>query len=164
MVQTLNPGAFTAVLAGKDGGTGVGLVEAFDLDQSVPSRLANISTRGFVGTQDNVLIGGFILGPDVGGTPHVIVRAIGPSLANAGVQGAVQDTTLELHDGQGNTIATNDNWRESQEADIIATGVPPSDDRESAIVARLTPGNYTGVVRGKDDTTGVGLVEVFNIP
>lgn len=164
IVQTLNPGAYTAVLAGKDGSTGVGLVEAFDLDQSVPSRLANISTRGFVGTEDNVLIGGFILGPNQGGTPHIIVRAIGPSLSNAGVQGALQDTTLELHDSQGNTIASNDDWKESQQAEIEATGVPPSDDRESAIVARLVPGNYTGVVRGKENTTGVGLVEVYNIP
>lgn len=164
IVQTLNPGAYTAVLAGKDGATGVGLVEAFDLDQSVPSRFANISTRGFVGTDDNVLIGGFILGPNQGGMPHVVVRAIGPSLSNAGVEGALQDTTLELHDGEGNTIASNDNWKESQEAEIEATGVPPSDERESAIVARLMPGNYTGVVRGKDNATGVGLVEVYNIP
>lgn len=164
IVQTLNPGAYTAVLAGKNFGTGVGLVEAFDLDQSVPSRLANISTRGVVGTGDNVLIGGFILGPNAGGMPHVIVRAIGPSLANSGVQGAVQDPTLELHDGNGATIASDDDWKQFQQAEIEATGVPPSDERESAIVIRLAPGNYTGVVRGKGDTTGVGLVEVFNIP
>jgi hypothetical protein len=164
IVQTLDPGAYTAVLSGKNGGTGVGLVEAFDLDQSVPTRLANISTRGFVGTNDNVLIGGFILGPDAGGTPHVIIRAIGPSLNNAGVEGALQDTTLELHDSQGNTIASNDDWKDSQQAEIEASGVPPSDDRESAIVARLVPGSYTGIVRGKDNTTGVGLVEVYNIP
>jgi len=164
IVQTLEPGAYTAILAGKDGGTGVGVVEAFDLDQSVPSRLANISTRGFVGTDDNVLIGGFILGPDVGGMPRVIVLAIGPSLAAAGINGAVQDTTLELRDSNGNIVAMNDDWKQSQQADIEATGVTPTDDRESAIVIQLIPGNYTGVVRGKDNTTGVGLVEVFNIP
>jgi hypothetical protein len=152
------------VLAGKEGGTGVGLVEGFDLDQTVLSRLANISTRGVVGTADEVLIGGFILGPNVGGMPRVIVRAIGPSLSKAGVAGAVQDTTLELRDVHGTIVAQNDNWRTSQEAEIKATGVPPSDDRESAVVIRLKPGNYTGVVRGKNNTTGVGLVEVFNIP
>ena len=152
------------MLAGNGGNTGVGLVEAFDLDQSSPAKLANISTRGFVGTQDNVLIGGFIIGPDNGGMPHVIVRAIGPSLAGQGVQGALDDPMLELHDGQGNTLNTNDDWQESQQAEIEATGIPPSDTRESAIVARLAPGKYTGVVRGKNDTTGIGLVEVFNIP
>jgi hypothetical protein len=164
IVKTLSPGKYTAVLAGKDGGTGVGLVEGFDLDQTVPSRLANISTRGVVGTADEVLIGGFILGPNVGGMPRVIVRAIGPSLSGAGVAGAVQDTTLELRDVHGTIVAQNDNWRTSQESEIKATGVPPSDDRESAVVIRLKPGNYTGVVRGKNNTAGVGLVEVFNIP
>lgn len=164
IVQTLAPGPYTAVVAGKDGATGVGLVEAFDLDQAVPSKLANVSTRGFVGTDDSVLIGGFILGPNVGGTPRVIVRAIGPSLANAGVTTAVPDTTLELHDGNGGIVASNDDWKQTQQAEIEGTGVPPTDDRESAIVIRLAPGNYTGVVRGKDGTTGVGLVEVFNIP
>lgn len=164
IVATLDPGAYTAVLAGKNGTTGIGLVEAFDLDQTVPSRLANISTRGVVGTGDNVLIGGFILGPNAGGTPRVVVRAIAPSLASAGIQGAVQDPTLELHDGQGNTIASNDNWKDAQEAELVASGVPPTDDREAAIVIRLTPGNYTGVVSGKDGTTGVGLVEVYNVP
>lgn len=164
VLRTVNPGAYTAIVAGKDATAGVGLVEAYDLDRSVPSKLANISTRGFVGTRDNVLIGGFIIGPNQGGTPRVIVRAIGPSLADQGVQGAVQDPILELHDVQGNIIASNDNWQDSQAADIQATGIPPSDPREAAIVTRLSAGNYTGVVRGMGDTTGVGLVEVFNIP
>jgi hypothetical protein len=164
IVQTLDPGEYTAVLSGSGGTTGVGLVEAFDLDQSVPSKLANISTRGFVGTQDSVLIGGFIIGPSNGGMPHVIVRAIGPSLTGKGVQGALDDPMLELHDGEGNTLNTNDDWQQNQQAEIEATGVPPTDPRECAIVARLAPGNYTGVVRGKNDATGIGLVEVFNIP
>ena len=93
--------------------------------------------------------------------PHVIVRAIGPSLAAAGVQGAVQDTTLELHDGQGNVVAMNDNWKESQEAEITATGIPPNNDLESAIVATLASGNYTAIVRGVNNTTGVALVEIY---
>jgi hypothetical protein len=164
IVAVLDPGAYTAILAGKDNGTGIGIVEAFDLDQSVPTRLANISTRGFVNTGDNILICGFIIGPDAGSMPHVIIRAIGPSLGAAGVQGALQDPVLELHDGNGATIGSDDDWKESQQAEIEATGVAPTDDRESAIVARLAPGNYTGVMRGKGDTTGVGVVEVYNIP
>ena len=93
----------------------------------------------------------------------VIVRAIGPSLTSFGVPGALQDPTLELHDGTGAIIATNDNWRDTQENEIEATGLAPTDDRESAIVATITPGNYTAIVRGTNDTTGVGLVEVYNI-
>ena len=139
-----------------DNGTGVGLVEAYDLDQTVDSKLANISTRGFVQTDNNVLIGGLIV---LGQNPlRVIVRAIGPSLP---VSGALGDPTLELHDGNGALIAFNDNWRNDQEAEIIATTIPPSNDLESAIVRNLTPGNYTAIVRGVNAATGVALVEVY---
>jgi hypothetical protein len=121
----------------------------------------NISTRSFVQTGDNVLIGGFILsGP---APTDVIVRAIGPSLTGAGVSDALEDPTLELHDGSGAVIAFNDNWKDTQQAQIQATGIPPSDDRESAIVQTLAPGNYTAIVRGANDTTGVALVEVYNL-
>jgi hypothetical protein len=121
----------------------------------------NISTRSFVQTGDDVLIGGFILsGP---APTKVIVRAIGPSLAAAGVSDALQDPILELHDGTGATVATNDNWKDTQQTEIEMTGIPPSDDRESAIVATLVPGNYTAIVRGVNDTTGVALVEVYNL-
>ena len=151
---------YTAILRGTNDTTGVGLVEVYDLDQAANSKLANISTRGFVDTGDNVMIGGFISG---NGVAKVIVRAIGPSLTSFGVPGALQDPTLELHDINGAIIATNDNWRDTQESEIEATGLAPTDDRESAIVATITPSNYTAIVRGNNDTTGVALVEVYNI-
>ena len=167
LVATLTPGPYTAILAGKNGGTGVGLVEVYDLAQGANSKLANISTRGFVDSGDNVMIGGLIVGGGTGGgTATVIVRALGPSVP---VPGALGDPTLELHDGSGTTIATNDNWKindqtdESQEAAIRATTIPPTNDLESALVATLAPGNYTAIVRGKNNTTGVGLVEVYNL-
>ena len=160
ILAMLSPGAYTAILAGKNGGEGVGLVEVYDLGQGAISRSANISTRGFVDTGDNVMIGGFILSA---GSAEVIVRAIGPSLTSFGVAGALQDPTLELHDANGVLIQSNDNWRSDQEAEIIATNLPPSNDLESAIVLTLTSGAYTTIVRGKDDTTGVGLVEIYNL-
>jgi hypothetical protein len=170
LVATLNPGAYTAILAGKNGGTGVGLVEVYDLAQAANSKLANISTRGFVDTGNNVMIGGLIVGGGSGGgTAKVIVRALGPSLTGSGIAGALGDPTLELHDGSGTTLATNDNWKindqtgQSQQAEIEATTIPPTNDLESALVAILAPGNYTAIVRGAGDTTGVGLVEVYNL-
>ena len=162
IVATLPAGAagYTAILRGKNSTTGVGLVEAYDLDTAANSKLANISTRGFVETADNVLIGGFILS---GGSAKVIARAIGPSLTGLGVAGALQDPTLELHDGVGTLVSSNDNWKTDQQTEIEATTIPPGNDLESAIVATLMPGNYTAIVRGKNDTTGVGLVEIFNL-
>ncbi len=160
IVATLAPGGHTAILRGKNNGTGVGLVEVYDLEPNAPAQLANISTRGLVQTGDDVMIGGFI----VGGTypAKVIVRAIGPSLSQQGVSGALQDTTLELVDSQGN-ILSNDDWRSTQEAEIIATTVPPTNEKEAAIVATLVPGNYTAIVRGKDGTTGIALVEGYTL-
>ena len=142
-------------------GTGIGLVEVYDLDQAADSQLANISTRGFVDTGDNVMIGGFIVGGASSTT--VLVRAIGPSLGGMGVADPLQDPTLELHDPDGVQIAFDDDWKDSQQAEIEATGIPPTDDREAAILADLDPGAYTAVVRGKDNTTGVGLMEVYNL-
>jgi hypothetical protein len=161
IVTTLPAGnaAYTAIVRGVNNGTGVGLVEAYDLDRNVDSKLANISTRGFVQTGDNVLIGGLIV---LGQDPlKVIARAIGPSLP---VAGKLLDPTLELRDGNGGLLQVNDNWRSDQEAEIIATTVPPSDDAESAIVRTLPPGNYTAIVRGVNATTGIGLVEVYALP
>jgi len=163
IVETLAPGPYTAIVQGKDGTTGIGLVEAYDLDQPVDSELANISTRGFIDTGDNVMIGGFIIGPEGLGDATVLVRGIGPSLADFGVPGALQDPTLELHDGSGNTLMTNDDWKDDQQSEIEATGLAPSDDRESAILSTLAPGAYTAIVRGALDTTGVGLVEVYHL-
>jgi hypothetical protein len=162
-----NNATYTVILSGNSGGTGIGVVEVYDISQSANSRLANISSRGFIDTNDNVMIGGFIVGPSTNGTSNILIRAIGPS---APVAGALQDPMLELHDGNGVTIATNDNWKisdatgQSQEADIRASGAPPSDDRESALLAAISPGNYTVVVRGKNSSTGVGLVEAYNLP
>jgi hypothetical protein len=160
IVKSLNPGNYTAVLAGKGGTTGVGVVEVYDLDLTVDSKLANISTRGFVDQGDNVLICGTIV---VGsGTTNVLFRAIGPSLPN--IPNALQDPTLELHDGQGSIIESNDNWQDSPNKQaIIDSTIPPSDPHEAAILYQLTPGNYTAVVRGKDNTTGVAVVEAYQL-
>jgi hypothetical protein len=170
IVMTLNPGNYTAILAGKNGGTGIGVVEVFDLDQSAKSELANISTRGFVDTDNNVMIGGLIVGgANTDGRATVLVRAMGPSLVGSGLQGVLADPILELHNGNGVTIATNDNWKindqtqQSQETAIRATTLPPSNDSESAIVATVPPGPYTAIVKGKNGATGVGLVEVYNL-
>jgi len=141
-------------------GTGIGLVEVYDLAQTLDSKPANISTRGFVQTGDNVLISGLIvLGQN---SMRIIVRAIGPSLP---VPGPLGDPTLSLYDGNGALIAFNDNWRSDQETEIIATGIPPSNNLESAIVATLPAngGFYTAIVRGQGGASGLGLVEVYDL-
>ncbi|MFN2477330.1 MAG: beta strand repeat-containing protein [Chthoniobacterales bacterium] len=159
--------AYTAIVRGTNETTGIAVVEGYDADPAANSRFANISTRGFVETGTNVLIGGFIVG---NGTSKVIVRATGPSLTNYGIVGALQDPALEVHNGNGTTISTNDNWKlndqtgQSQETDIRATGLAPTSDPESAIVATLPPGPYTAIVRGKNETTGIGVVEVYALP
>lgn len=159
ILVTLTPGAYTAILAGKNGGTGVGSVEVYDLGQGANSKLVNLSTRGFVDTGDNVMIGGLIVGGGSGGgATQVLVRALGPSLP---VAGALGDPTLELRTGNGTLVASNDNWKtrpdgSSQQAEIEATTIPPINDLESALVQTLPAGNYTAVVRGKNSTTGVG--------
>ena len=158
LVATLVPGNYSAIVSGKGASSGVGLFELYDLDADT-GRVANISTRSRVETGDNVMIGGFIL---TGTTSNqVIVRAIGPSLLAKGVTDALLDPTLELYDSNGNLLGFNDNWRSTQEAEIIATTVAPTDDREAAIVASLPPGAYSAVIRGVNDTTGVALVEVY---
>jgi uncharacterized repeat protein (TIGR03803 family) len=158
---SLPPGGYTAIVSGVNGGTGIALVEVFDLDSNAASRLINISTRGLVQTGDNVMIGGFIInGPNSG---EVVVRAIGPSLSNPpfNIANALQNPSLFLFDANGNMFASNDDWRSDQRDEIIATGLQPPNDAESAIVITLTPGNYTAIVRGVNGTTGVGLVEVY---
>jgi hypothetical protein len=158
---TLDPGAYTAIVHDAKGQAGAALVEIYDLAASY-SLLANISTRGKVGIGDDVLIGGFIVG---GVDPtEVLIRAIGPSLTGKGVAGALEDPFLELHDYDGTIIATNDNWRSTQEAAITATGLAPEDDHESAILATLDGyRSYTAIVRGQGATTGTALVEVYNL-
>ena len=161
---TLEPGAYTAILQGKNNTTGNALIEAYDLDATAESQFANISTRGQVGTGDAVLIGGLIISSEASAQANVVVRALGPSLGVLGVTGALQDPTLELHDSNGALLAFDDDWREAQEGIISSTGLSPNDDREAAIFAHLAAGAYTAIVRGSNDTTGIGLVEVYNIP
>jgi len=161
MLKTLEPGVYTAIVRGVGGTTGTALVEVYDIDRTVDSKLANISTRGLVQTGDDVLIGGLIILGDA--DTDVLVRAIGPTLSDAGVGNALEDPTLELHDQNGALITTNDNWKDSQQTEIEATGLAPTNDNESAILMTLSPSSYTAIVRGKDDTIGVALVEVYNL-
>lgn len=167
LYRVLSPGAYTVTVRGVNNGTGIALAEVYDVGsngQSGPgvSRLANISTRGDVQTGDNVMIGGVI----IGGTDDakMLIRAIGPSLADEGVTGVLGDPELDLYDAQGTKIASNDNWKDTQEAEIMATGLAPTDDLESAISISLAPAAYTAIVSGVGDTTGVGLVEAYNLP
>ena len=159
--RALLPGAYTAVLRGKNGGTGIALLEVYDLDPSANSKLGNISTRGSVGTGNNVLIGGFIFR---GSQPkRILLRAIGPSLRSAGIVNPLNDPVLELHNQAGELVTTNDNWRQSQQSEILATGLAPTNDRESAILTTLPTGLYTAIVRGSNGATGIALVEVYDL-
>ena len=165
IAQTLSPGTYTAVLRGKNNSTGIAVVEAYDVSNDASSILANISTRGFVETGDNVMIGGFIAGPaNLAGTT-IVARGIGPSLKTNGVASALDDTTLEVRDVNGVLLAENDDWAQSTSAaDIQTAGLAPSNAAESAVLLPLVrPGNYTAILRGKNNTTGVGLVEVYNL-
>jgi hypothetical protein len=159
---TLQPGQYTAIVSGKGGTTGVALVEVYDLDPNSGSKLANISTRGFVATGDNVMIGGFFGGAG-NGTGQVLIRAIGPSLSGSGVANPLSDPVLALFDGNGQKIRTNDNWGDNQQALIMATGLAPTNTLESAILANLASGSYTAIVSDKNGGSGVALVEVFAV-
>jgi hypothetical protein len=158
VIATLPAGAYTAVLETKDS-PGVALFELYQLGNNMASGVANLSTRGRVGLGDDVLIAGFILAGDH--VTRVIVRAIGPSLSGAGISYPLADPELELHDGNGSLIFRNDNWRSDQEAQIVQSGLAPSADQESAIIATLPAGNYSAVVRGVGGSEGVALVEIF---
>jgi hypothetical protein len=155
--------SYTAVVRGKNGATGVGLVEVYDLGLGATSKLANISTRGFVDTGDNVMIGGFIVGGSAAEQTRIVVRAIGPSLSALGIANALPDPTLSLYDSNGTVLATNDNWQDGHQPEIMAAGLAPTDDRESALFESLSPGAYTAIVAGKNGAVGVGLVEAYNI-
>jgi len=162
MLVSLMPGQYTAVLAGKNATTGNGLVEVYDLDPGATSTLGNVSTRGFVGTGDNVLIGGLIISD--GENPMVIVRALGPSLTQAGVPEPLPDPTVDLYNSNGEVLASNDDWKNGQSEAVVATLLYPFDDREAALAAFPPPGNYTAIVRGKNDSTGIALVEAYRVP
>jgi uncharacterized delta-60 repeat protein len=160
MIVSLAPGQYTAIVEDA-AGQGTALVEMYDLDGSTTTRVANISTRGAVGTGDNVMIGGAILG---GTHPtEVLVRALGPSLTTSGVINALQDPNLTLYNANGFLVGSNENWKDNQRSDIESTDAAPTDDREAAILVVLQPGNYTAVVRGKNNTTGIALVEFYGL-
>jgi pectin methylesterase-like acyl-CoA thioesterase len=163
LIITLLPGQYTAIVRGNNGTAGTALVEAYDGDLAADSQLANISTRGFVGTNDDVMIGGFIIGGNNQANGRVVVRAIGPSLSAFGITGALPDPLLELKDANGSTLMSNDDWRDSQEMEINQTGLAPTDLRESALVTSLPDGNYTAILSGKSNATGVAVVEVYGV-
>jgi hypothetical protein len=163
----LYPGAYTALISGRNNTLGVGLIEVYDLDQEAASKLADISTRAFVSNfsnGDGVVIAGFILGGD-NADGRVIVRGIGPSLTGLGVPDALADPTLELRDQDGSLLVTNNDWQDDPtgaEA-VIASGLGPTNPLESAIAATLPPGPYTALLSGVNNGTGVGLVEVYDL-
>lgn len=161
LLATLAPGAYTAIMRGNGNTPGIGLVEVYDLQTSATSKLGNLSTRGLVGAAQNVMIGGTIVtGPDAA---RVLFRAIGPSLTAAGIQNPIADPQLDLFDANGGRIASNNNWKDSQQAAIAGSGLAPSSDVESAILSDLAPGNYTAVVTGINGATGVALVEAYHL-
>jgi hypothetical protein len=164
---TLNPGAYTAIARGKNNTSGVALVEVYDLNQSVGSKLANISTRASVGTADNILIAGFVLGGNSGNT-RIVVRGIGPSLLGFGVPNPLADPTLELRDNNGALLRANNDWHDNAappgaDPELIASGLAPTNNLESGIAATLPPGLYTALLAGANNGTGIGLIEVYEI-
>jgi len=162
LFASLQPGAYTAIMRGVGNTSGIGLVEIYDVDQAKPANAINISARGRVRTGDNVMIAGFALGGNQ--SRDVLLRALGPSLTTHGITGVLQNPTLELHNSSGALIAFNDNWRTNQEAAIDATGLAPTNNNESAIFGILAPGNYTAVVRGANNSIGIALAEVYQVP
>ena len=161
IVATLSPGAYTAIVRGKNDTTGVGLIEAYDLAPAASALLANISTRGLVQTGNNVMVGGFITGGSAGST-KVILRAIGPSIT--GLPNRLPDPTLQLFNSNGQLLEANDNWRNGpDQAEIAAIGIAPKNDLEASLLAVVPPGSYTAIVAGKNGGVGVGLVEVYDL-
>jgi hypothetical protein len=164
IIRTLAPGAYTALLTGKNQTTGVGLVEIYDGDFAADSRLSNISTRGFVQTANNVMIGGFILGNN-SANRNVAVRGRGPSLSQFGLSNVLADPTLEIHNSSGTTLISNDDWETDplSAAQLIANGLAPTDPKESGVFVSLPPGQYTAVLAGKNGGIGIGLVEIYSL-
>jgi hypothetical protein len=163
IVATLPPGNYTAVLSGVDETSGIGLVEAYDNGLASDSDLANISTRGFVQTANNVMIGGFMLGGN--NQTRVAVRGLGPSLSQFGLAEVLADPTLEMHDANGSIMISNDNWTDdpAAAAQLTANGLAPQNALESGIFTSLPPGDYTVILADKNGGTGIGLVEIYNL-
>jgi hypothetical protein len=160
---TLNPGAYTGVVRGNGNTSGIGLVEVYDLSQAVLAKLANISTRALVGTGNDVVIAGFILG-NQSGTTRIVLRGLGGSLTAFGVPNALANPTLELRDNNGAVLASNDDWQSNpaQAAELTAAGLAPTNAQESGIAITLGPGQYTAILAGQGNTSGVGVVEVYD--
>jgi hypothetical protein len=159
---TLSPGSYTAILRGNGTGVGIGLVEVYDLN-TASSKLANLSTRAFVRTGNNVVIAGFTLGNN-GGNDRIVIRGLGPSLSSFGIANPLQDPTLELHNQNGALLRSNNDWGNdpAQAAEINGAGLAPSNPKESAIAATLLPGAYTAILAGFNGGQGVGTVEVYD--
>ena len=162
-IRTFPPGAYTAVVSGEDGGTGVGSVEVYDMSAGSDSRMANISTRGFVGTGDNVMIGGFIIGEAPSQNAELLIRALGPSLSAAGVPNRLGDPILALYDSNGTKFRENDDWRDTQRSELEESGFAPAAATESAILLSRPAGVTTAIVRGKNGGTGNALIEVYRL-
>jgi hypothetical protein len=162
IVMTLPPGTYTAVIEGQSGEQGIALAEVYDLDSTATSSLANISTRGTVNGGDQALIGGFILRGSEAST--VAVRALGPSLAAFGVSSPLSDPFLTVYDQSGTPVASNDNWKQTQQADLESHGMGCSSENDSALLTILPPGAYTAVVTSANGESGIGLVEVYGLP
>lgn len=159
ILTSLAPGSYTAVVRGVGNSTGVAIIECYDIEGNSTSQLSNISTRGFVQTGDNVLIAGLVVkGP---GSQTVVIRGLGPTLGQLGVPNPLADPLLDLRDANGNTLITNDNWKNPQQAEIQAANLNPPSDDEAAILTTLAPGNYTAILSGVNNTTGNALVEVY---
>ncbi|CAN5174612.1 hypothetical protein BH20VER2_BH20VER2_00010 [soil metagenome] len=161
-VTTLLPGAYTVGVTGLNGGTGVGLLEIYDVDLASPARLANLSSRGFVGSGNDLMIGGFIVRGNEA-EARLVVRGVGPSLTAAAITEPLDDPTLEVRDSQGALVAANDDWRSAQEAEIIASTLAPLHEKEAAVVLQLPPGPYTALLRGSRGGTGIGLLEAYRL-
>jgi hypothetical protein len=161
---TLPPGAYTAIICGNGNPTGVCLFEVYDLDTVATSKLANLSTRAFVGTGNNVVIAGFVLGNNEG-NDRVVIRGLGPSLASFGISNPLADPILELRDENGSLILADNDWQDNsvQAAEITSDGLAPSDSKEAAIAATLPPGLYTAILAGVNNSQGVGIVEIYDL-
>ena len=160
IVATLAPGNYTAILRGVGDGSGIGIVEVYDLSPDPDATLANLSTRGVVDTANEVMIGGFITDDQ---NTNVLLRALGPSLTANGVENALADPFIEVHNSDGELIASNNDWRDTDTANIQNTGIPPIFDEESALIVTLGPGNFTAVIQGEEGGSGVGLLEIYNL-
>jgi hypothetical protein len=164
IVTTLPPTAYTAILTGKNGTTGIGAVEIYDNNQSVDSQLANMSTRGFVQTGNNVMIGGFTLGVNDNPT-RIAVRGLGPSLTQSGLSNVLADPTLELRDANGALLVANDDWESDpvSAAQLTANGLALPNPKEAGVFTLLPAGQFTAILAGKDGGIGIGLVEIYNL-